>query len=140
MSNIVTVDLRHTETIREFVAYASFDTNPYSNKRAIAINDDELHQELDSLFLTHKYERPYLPDYYNPLEELLGELWTPASTAMAFNAVTSKIDKYIPRIRITNDTNFEYSNYKVSMELRFTYKNDFSRDIYSYERQFDTVT
>lgn len=140
MSNIVKVPLKQPETYKEFVFYASFETNPYTENKAIAINDAVTQQELDSLFSTRKYGRPYLPEYYNPLEELLGELWTTESESLALHSVVDKVEQFIPRIGIDNATTFTFENHLLSMELVFYYKNDLKRVLYSYKRQFDTVT
>ena len=141
MGNTVTVQLNQPERYQEFIARASFDTEPYLDNRAIAYNTDVTKQELDSLFSTKMFERPYLPDYYNPLEELLGELWTPGFENLAISSIIGKINKYIPYLVVDqSNTQFEYSNYKVMMNLVFYYIYDFSKQLYNYERQFDTVT
>lgn len=141
MSKIVSVKLSQIERFKEFIAYASFDSNPEVNNRAIAINHDVLKQELDNLFKTKKYERPYDPDYYNPLEELIGELWKSEYAYLAIQAVTNKISKYVPRIVVDqSNTYFEWENYKLSMGLVFYYRNDYDKTLYEYKRQFDTVT
>lgn len=138
--NVIKVDLKKADSYNEFIAYASFSTEPTKNKKALVINDDELKQELDSLFSTRMYERPYLPDYYNPLEELLGELYVTESEELAIHAITEKINQFIPRITVSSETTFSFKNYKVEMEMVFYYKNDFNKALYSYKRIFDTVT
>lgn len=141
MSNIYKVQLKQPEQINEFIARASFELEPYQNNRSLAINLNETKQELDSLFSTHKYERPYQPEYYNPLEELIGELWGDDVQDIAITSVTDKINQFIPYLIVDSSrTNFEYSNYAITMELVFSYQYDFKRTLYNYERQFDTVT
>ena len=141
MGNIVTLNLETVEHLQEFIAYASFESNPDIEKRAIAINTQVLEQELDNLFSFHKYERPHDPQYYNPLDDLIGELWRPNFADLALSKIVNKINIYIPRISIdSSNTTFTYENHKVYMELVFYYNNDFSKTLYSYKRQFDTVT
>lgn len=140
MSNIVTVNLKTIGATPKFVVYASYETEPTKQRRAIAFDLDVLKQELDSLFSTHKYERPYLPEYYNPLEELLGDLWTDTTETEALHLVTNKIGVFIPRVSVNNATNFTYNNYKVYMNLIISYNNDITQTLYNYEREFDTVT
>lgn len=140
MGNIVKVNLRQPESYKEFITYASFDSNPYSDNRAIAINLDVTKQELDSLFSTKKYERPYLPEYFNPLEELLGELWTTESETLAFHLVVDKVNEFIPKIRVDSESTFSFENNTIKMNLIFYYKNDYNRTLYNYERLFDVVT
>lgn len=140
MGNIVKVNLRQPESYKEFITYASFDSNPYSDNKAIAINLDVTKQELDSLFSTKKYERPYLPEYFNPLEELLGELWTTESETLAFHLVVDKVNEFIPRIRVDSESTFSFENNTIKMNLIFYYKNDYNRTLYNYERLFDVVT
>lgn len=140
MGNIVKVNLRQPESYKEFITYASFDSNPYSDNRAIAINLDVTKQELDSLFSTKKYERPYLPEYFNPLEELLGELWTTESETLAYHLVVDKVNEFIPRIRVDSESTFSFENNTIKMNLIFYYKNDYNRTLYNYERLFDVVT
>lgn len=140
MSNIVKLDLQVTERFKEFIAYAAFESNPETEHRAIAIDLQVLEQELDNLFSTHKYERPHDPEYYNPLDDLLGELWGTSFANLALQNVVNKVNTYVPRISIDlTNTSFIYENYKVDMELVFYYKTDFKRTLYSYKRQFDTV-
>lgn len=141
MNNTVTLQLQNDTQSQEFIAYSSFESNPDIEHRQLAINIQLVKQELDNLFSTHKYERPHDPDYYNPLEELLGELWTEDKTGLALQNIITKIMKYIPRVSINSgDTVFEFNDHKLSMELVFFFKNDFRRTLYSYTRQFDTVT
>lgn len=140
MNKAITVNLRQPQSYETFVAYASFDTEPQTNNRAIATNVEVTKQEFDSLFSTHKYERPYLPEYYNPLEEFLGELWTETTETFALNAVIEKVSEFIPHVVIDNNTRFTFKDYKIEMNLVFYYKHDFDRTLYSYKRQFDTVT
>lgn len=134
------VQLQQPNSIDNFIAYASFDVNPETNKRALAINSEELKQELDSLFSTKKYERPYLPDYYNPLEELIGELWSEQTKALAYHLIVDKINQFVPRITVDNNTDMTYDNYTVQMSLVFYYNNDFTKTLYNYKRIFDIVT
>lgn len=140
MSNIVKISLEQIENFKEFIGYASYETEPATTKRAIAINVDVAKQELDSLFSTKKYERPYLPEYYNPLEEVLGDLWTPESTAYALQSITTKVNQFIPRLQVSSSTNFTYDDHKLEMFLIFYFKNDFSRALYNYSRRFDIIT
>lgn len=134
------IKLKRSKEVKEFIGYASFESNPEANERVLAINLEELKQELDSLFSTGQYERPYLPDYYNPLEDILGELWTEQTKSLAYHLVINKINQYIPRIAISNQTSFSYENYKVTMNLVFYYKNDLSKELYNYTKQFDIIT
>lgn len=141
MSNIVTLNLQNTERFQEFIAYASFESNPEIEHRPIATNLQVIEQELDNLFSTHKYERPHDPEYYNPLDDLIGELWKPSLASLALQGVINKVNTYIPRIFVDQtNTSFYYDNHRLSMELVFYYVNDFKRTLYSYKRQFDTVT
>lgn len=140
MSNIVSVKLKRPEVQQDFISYASFETEPSEANRAIATDLDVLKQELDNLFSTYMYERPYQPEYYNPLEELIGELWTESSSTMAIHLVTEKINKFIPRIRLSEKTTFSFDNYTIHMSLVFSYTNDFNKTLYSYERDFNQVT
>lgn len=140
MGNIVKLALKQPNKIDEFIAYSSFDVNPYSNSRVLAINLEETKQELDSLFETKMYERPYLPEYYNPLEELIGELWTSESQDLAYHLTVEKVNRFIPRLTISNNTTFIFKDYKIDMSLVFYYKNDFSRTLYNYSKQFDIIT
>lgn len=134
------IKLKKLTKINEFIGYASYESYPETTKRALAINLEEIKQELDSLFNTKKYERPYLPEYYNPLDELLGELWTDQTKALAYHLIIEKINQYIPRITIDNNTNFTYDSYKVTMNLVFYYSNDFAKNLYSYKKAFDIIT
>lgn len=138
--DIIKVNLKKADNYTDFIGYASFSTEPTKNKKALVINDDELKQELDSLFNTKMYERPYLPEYYNPLEDIIGELYTTESEELAIHAINEKVEQFIPRISISSETNFSFRNYKVEMEMVFYYKNDFNKALYSYKRIFDTVT
>ena len=141
MSNIFKVQLKQPERINEFIARCSFELEPYQNNRSLAINLDETKQELDSLFSTRKYERPYQPDYYNPLDELIGELWGDEVQDIAITSIVNKINKFIPYLIVDQSrTAFSYSNYMINMELVFAHEYDFNRTLYNYERQFDTIT
>lgn len=140
MSNIIRLKLKQPESYQEFITYASFETEPTEANRAIAINLSVIQQELDNLFSTKMYERPYLPDYYNPIEELIGELWTDEASSTAMHLITDKVSKYIPRITINENTSFSYENYKLYMELVFSFNNDFTRTLYNYKREFNAVT
>lgn len=146
MSNIVTVQLKQTSSIKEFIAYSTFDTSPYTNRKDLAINLDVTKQELDSLFNTKKYERPYLPEYYNPLEELIGELWTDDAETKAIHSITEKVNLFIPTVVVDNTTNFSLNSttnpdsyHTVIMELIFYYKNDFNKVLYNYSKKFNMV-
>lgn len=141
MNNTVTLILQNDTQSQEFIAYSSFESDPDKEHRQLAINIQVVKQELDNLFSTHKYEKPHDPDYFNPIEDLIGELWTQDMAGLALQNVISKIQKYIPRITInTGDTVFVYKEHKLDMELVFYFNNDFRRTLYSYTRQFDTVT
>lgn len=140
MSNIVKLSLEQSENFKEFIGYASYETEPSKAGKAIAINIDVAKQELDSLFSTRKYERPYLPEYYNPLEEILGDLWTNESRAYALQSITTKVNQFIPRLQVSSSTTFEYNDHKLDMSLIFYFKNDFSRTLYNYSRRFDIIT
>lgn len=141
MGNLYTVQLKRPEKQQEFLARAAFDLKPYTHRRAIAVNLEETKQELDSLFETKMYERPYQPDYYNPLEELIGELWTDDMETSAIQLIEDKVNRFIPYITIDqNRTVFNYSTHLLKLELVFSFENDFSNTLYSYERDFTTVT
>ena len=141
MGNLSTVQLKRPEKQQEFLARAAFDLKPYTHRRAIAVNLEETKQELDSLFETKMYERPYQPDYYNPLEELIGELWTDDMETSAIQLIEDKVNRFIPYITIDqNRTVFNYSTHLLKLELVFSFENDFSNTLYSYERDFTTVT
>lgn len=141
MSTIIRVQLKQPERHQEFIARACFDLYPYTDNSSLAINNNVTKQELDSLFSTQKYERPYQPEYYNPLEEYIGELWTDETEHAATQVVVDKINQFIPYLSIdTSRTTYTYQNYKLGMELVFNYQYDFSRTLYKYERTFDTVT
>lgn len=141
MGNLYTVQLKRPEKQQEFLARAAFDLKPYTHRRAIAVNLEETKQELDSLFETKMYERPYQPDYYNPLEELIGELWTDDMETSAIQLIEDKVNRFIPYITIDqNRTVFNYSTHLLKLELVFSFENDFSNALYSYERDFTTVT
>lgn len=141
MGNLYTVQLKRPEKQQEFLARAAFDLKPYTHRRAIAVNLEETKQELDSLFETKMYERPYQPDYYNPLEELIGELWTDGMETSAIQLIEDKVNRFIPYITIDqNRTVFNYSTHLLKLELVFSFENDFSNTLYSYERDFTTVT
>jgi len=140
MSNIVKLLLEQSENFKEFIGYASYETEPTVAGKAIAINIDVAKQELDSLFSTKKYEYPYLPEYYNPLEELLGELWTPELRSYALQSIITKVNQFIPRLQVSTNTSFNYSDHKLDMSLIFYFKNDFSKALYNYSRRFDIIT
>lgn len=140
MSEITKITLKQNQSFNEFIGFATFATEPSEAGKAVVINLDELKQEFDNLFSTKKYERPYLPNYYNPLDELIGELWTAETPVYALQAVIQKVNEFIPRVTVSNTTNFTYKNYKVTMELQFYFNNDFSRALYQYSRQFDIIT
>lgn len=141
MNNTVTLILQNDTQSQEFIAYSSFESDPDKEHRQLAINIQVVKQELDNLFSTHKYERPYDPDYFNPIEDLIGELWTQDLSGVALQNVVNKVEKYIPRVSIsTSDTVFNYKDHRLDMELVFYFTNDFRRTLYSYTRQFDTVT
>lgn len=141
MGNLYTVQLKRPEKQQEFLARAAFDLKPYTHRRAIAVNLEETKQELDSLFETKMYERPYQPDYYNPLEELIGELWTDDMETSAIQLIEDKVNRFIPYIIIDqNRTVFNYITHLLKLELVFSFENDFSNTLYSYERDFTTVT
>lgn len=140
MSNIVTVSLNQAVSKPIFVSYASFALEPTAKNRALVYDLDVLHQELDSLFSTRQYERPYQPEYYNPLEEILGELWTASTSTLALHLVTDKINQFIPRVQVNNKTNFSYNAYRIAMDLVISYKNDFTNTLYNYQRDFNVVT
>lgn len=141
MGNLYTVQLKRPEKQQEFLARAAFELKPYTHRRAIAVNLEETKQELDSLFETKMYERPYQPDYYNPLEELIGELWTDGMETSAIQLIEDKVNRFIPYITIDqNRTVFNYSTHLLKLELVFSFENDFSNTLYSYERDFTTVT
>lgn len=141
MGNLYTVQLKRPEKQQEFLARAAFELKPYTHRRAIAVNLEETKQELDSLFETKMYERPYQPDYYNPLEELLGELWTDDMETSAIQLIEDKVNRFIPYIIIDqNRTVFNYITHLLKLELVFSFENDFSNTLYSYERDFTTVT
>lgn len=139
MSNIVKLSLKQSENFKEFIGYASYETEPSSAGKAIAINIDVAKQELDSLFSTRKYERPYLPEYYNPLEEILGDLWTTESKSYALQSIITKVNQFIPRLQVSTNTSFEYNDHKLDMSLIFYFKNDFSKALYNYTRRFDII-
>lgn len=139
MSNIVKLTLEQSENFKEFIGYASYETEPYTSGKAIAINVDVAKQELDSLFSTRKYERPYLPEYYNPLEEVLGDLWTAESNSLALQSIITKVNQFIPRLQVSTNTSFTYNDHKLEMSLIFSFKNDFSKALYNYTRRFDII-
>lgn len=141
MGNVFTVQLKQPEKQQEFIARAAFELEPYTNRRAIAINHAETKQELDSLFSTKMYERPYQPEYYNPLEEIIGELWFDGMESTAIQLVIDKVNRFIPYLNVDqNRTTFNYSTHLLNMELVFSYTYDFSKALYSYNRDFNTVT
>ena len=141
MGNLYTVQLQKPKTQQSFISRAAFNLQPYTNRSTLAINLEETKQELDSLFETKMYERPYQPEYYNPLEELIGELWVDGMESSAIQLIVDKVNRFIPYITIDqNRTVFSYSDYLLAIELVFSYDGDFSNTLYSYERDFTTVT
>lgn len=135
------VNLRRPEIYTQFILLASFDSNPYEDNQSVAINIDVTKQELDNLFNTKQYERPHEPDYYNPLDELIGELYTEQSKETILKLITDKVNKYIPRITINSSlTEFTFENYAINMSLVFSDKYDYEKTLYNYERKFNVVT
>lgn len=139
MTNIATLKLNKPEIYKQFIALSSFETNPEEAKKSLAINLSVTKQELDNLFSTKRYERPYQPEYFNPLEEIIGELYVSESIATAIKLVTDKINMFIPRIVINNNTNFEFQNHTVLMSLVFYDSYDYNRTLYTYERKFYVI-
>lgn len=141
MGNIKTVKLRQPGRDQNFIARASFAQEPVQVNRAVVTNLLVTQQELDNLFSTKKYTRPYQPEYYNPLEDIIGELWSEAVRIIAISAVVDKVRRFIPYLVIDQtNTSFDYEKHILSMNLVFFYEYDFDKTLYNYERQFDTVT
>lgn len=140
MKNKISLKLNTVEESNKFVTLASFESSPSTANKPIAFDLDVTKQELDNLFETNKYGRKYLPEYYNPLEELIGELWTPATQEVALKLIIDKINTYIPRLVISSNTSFTYDNYKISMSLVFYDKYNVNKQLYNYNRTFDVVT
>lgn len=140
MGNKVTVQLNQPGRNQNFIARASFNLEPTKTSKSISINTEVTHQELDSLFSTKQYERPYQPEYYNPLDDIIGELWTEATQDLALSAVIDKVQKFIPYLVVDQSrTEFSYQNYNIIMNLVFYHDFDFSKTLYNYERQFDRI-
>jgi phage baseplate assembly protein W len=143
MGNMVKVTLtkfNDPNKSNEFVVYSSLELNPYTNNRSILTNLDVTKQELDSLFETKKYERRYLPEYHDPLEDFVGELWNDEALSEAMYLIETQINRWIPRIVIDNNSDISYENYKATLDLVFYYVTDYSKQLYQYTRQWDTIS
>lgn len=142
MNNVIKFKLNannDTTSNSKFVALASFESEPTIANKVMAFNIEVTKQELDNLFSTEKYERPYQPEYYNPIEELIGELWTDATEEVALKLITDKINMFIPRLVISSNTSFSYSNYLLTMSLVFYDQYDANKQLYNYDKTFDMV-
>lgn len=140
MGNIVELQLFQSNDYKEFITYASFETEPTKKNRALAINLDVTKQELDSLFNTKKYERPYQPEYFNPIEDLIGELWSDSIETTALHLISEKVNQFIPRITVDSKSFFQKNMNSIEMNLIFYYTNDFTRALYNYKNEFNVVT
>lgn len=82
--------------------YSDINSNPVDNGTPIAINLKAIQQSLDNLFSTRKYERPFEPEYYSPIYDVIGELATSATAAALSSAIYRKIQRFEPRIIYDN--------------------------------------
>jgi phage baseplate assembly protein W len=98
MSSSLDIVLRKSSTVSTVELYSDIDSNPITNSRNRAVNVNAIQQSLDNLFNTQKYERPFRPDYYSPVYDLIGELATEATAAAFIAIMYNKISQHEPRV------------------------------------------
>jgi phage baseplate assembly protein W len=98
MSSSLNVVLRKSSIVSTVELYSDIESNPVTNSRNRAVNVNAIQQSLDNLFNTKKYERPFRPDYYSPVYDLIGELATDATAAAFIAIMYNKITEHEPRV------------------------------------------
>lgn len=123
--------------------YSDLDANPITDKTALAIDLRAVQQSLDNLFSTKQYERPFLPDYYSPVWNLIGELATEEAAYALSSAVYNKITRYEPRV-IYDNANSTYeampdkNGFVVNVVFRLV--GDITGNSYNYNTTVYTIT
>ena len=98
MSYKLNVKLSKVSDTSTVTIYSDLESNPVSNARTQAVNMEAIKQSLDNLFTTEQYERPFRPDYFNPLTNFIGEIDNQVTLNEMHTAIFDKIQRFEPRV------------------------------------------
>ena len=145
MSNKMSVTLFNQRTSESVVTlYSDLNANPVKNGSPLATNLKAVQQSLDNLFSTEQFERPFQPEYYSPIFDVIGELAVGATTAALSSAIYKKIQRFEPRIVYDNSASSitaltQENAYDVNVVFRM--KGNVDSNSYNYNvRLYRTVT
>lgn len=88
--------------VREFRDISfTFNTNPFSADLVLKKNEDAVKQSIINLLRTNKYERPFHPEIYGGIDELLFDNYIPHITGPTLKkAITNIFDNFEPRAKL----------------------------------------
>lgn len=79
--------------------YSDYNQNPITYGPSIIVDLTTIKQSLDNLFHCKKYQRRYLPDYYVPIEDLIGELYGPSGATLVLDKIAYYVEYNEPRVK-----------------------------------------
>lgn len=88
--------------VREFRDFSfSFNTNAFSADLVLKKNEEAVKQAIISLLRTNKYERPFHPEIYGGVDELLFDNYIPHITGPALKkSIEQVLENFEPRAKL----------------------------------------
>lgn len=144
MSNSLVPSL-YASTVGQIVLFSDLHSNPATSNTSLAKNINAIGQSLDNLFSTEEAERPFQPEYYNPIISLLGELVNEDTAEAIMALLYNKVIQFEgARITIDNASSYVipiYEDNRYDVKFVFSLLNDFTNAKYSYDTSFySTIT
>lgn len=101
-----------------------FTANPVTKDIYAKFDENAIKTSIKNLLLTRHYERPFHSEIGSNLSNLLFELASPATAAIARQEIFDVIENFEPRVEII-DINAEFSldSYYMNITLQFKIRN-----------------
>lgn len=102
----------------------NFDRNPLSGDVALRKDEEAIKRSLRNLLLYRKGEKPFHPEIYSGIQDMLFELTDPVTVAEMRNRIGNMIKAYEPRVTSAAvDVVDVIDKNEVRITIRFTIRN-----------------
>lgn len=84
---------------KEEAVFSDYNQNPFTTEPDIVLDMKCIHQSLDNLFHSYRNHRRYMPWYYVPVNDLIGELNGIRSNMVILSTIASYVERNEPRVK-----------------------------------------
>ena len=130
-------------TLKKVARYTDYNQNPSSQSTILVADATAIKQSLDNLFNCSKYRRRYLPDYYVPIDAIIGELYNTVGMHQAIDNIIYYVELNEPRVscdaQLSELNVFEDKNkFKLDLVITIPSLSTANQYLYSLENPIAT--